>query len=132
MKPFFYWMLYFLHSKMLKTVLRSFLLLVFIIWACSSDKNTSDENPSETNTIPFYRGADLSYVNEMEDCGAVYFDANDVEKDPFVIFNEAGTNLVRVRLWHNPTWTNYSNFDDVKTTIQRAKELGMDVLLDFH
>ena len=49
-----------------------------------------------------------------------------------MIFNEAGTNLVRVRLWHNPTWTNYSNFDDVKTTIQRAKELGMDVLLDFH
>lgn len=116
----------------MKSVYQSFLLILFIFSACTADKNSSDENPSETNTIQFYRGADLSYVNEMEDCGADYFDANDVEKDPFVIFKEAGTNLVRVRLWHNPTWTNYSNLADVKTTIQRAKELGMDVLLDFH
>ena len=31
-----------------------------------------------------------------------------------------------------PTWTNYSNYSDVKTAIQRAKAKGMKVLLDFH
>ena len=30
-------------------------------------------------------------------------------KDPFKIFYEAGANLIRIRLWHNPKWTNYSN-----------------------
>ena len=91
-------------------------------------ENPKEEAPSNT----FYFGADLSYVNEMEDCGAVYYDANRNQKDPYYIFKEAGTNLVRIRLWHNPTWTSYSNFNDVKKSIQRAKAAGMEVLLDFH
>ncbi|TBV27962.1 arabinogalactan endo-1,4-beta-galactosidase [Meridianimaribacter sp. CL38] len=111
-------------------------LLLFSALACSSDTNNTNQDPTDDDTAPiedsFYYGADLSYVNEMEDCGATYKDANGVTKDPFTIFQEAGTNLVRVRLWHNPTWTNYSNFQDVKETIQRAKAKGMDVLLDFH
>ena len=112
---------------------------------CSSQNEAQDnsqvENPSDENTIEeeetndtslFYYGADLSYVNEMEDCGAVYKDASGTAKDPYKIFSEAGTNLVRVRLWHNPTWTEYSNYNDVKKTIARAKAEGMHVLLDFH
>ena len=90
--------------------------------------NPEEPDPSST----FYYGADLSYVNEMEDCGAVYKNIDGIIKDPFKIFNEAGANLVRVRLWHNPTWTNYSNYEDVKKTISRAKAEGMKVLLDFH
>ena len=68
----------------------------------------------------------------MLDCGAVYKNAQGITKDPYKIFNEAGANLVRVRLWHHPTWTEYSNFEDVKKTIKRAKAEGMFVLLDFH
>ncbi|MEH0153350.1 glycosyl hydrolase 53 family protein [Limibacter armeniacum] len=83
------------------------------------------------NAQTFYKGVDLSYVNEMEDCGAV-FKENGQTKDPYQIFYDYGANLVRVRLWHNPTWTNYSNFADVKKSIQRAKSLNMEVLLDFH
>jgi len=112
--------------------LSKIILLSFL--ACSTNKNSNnpiEEIPTpETNT--FYYGADLSYVNEMEDCGAVYKDSNDITKDPYIIFKEAGTNLVRLRLWHNPTWTNYSNYSDVKLAIQKAKSQGMKVLLDFH
>ncbi len=82
--------------------------------------------------IDFYYGADLSYVNEMIDCGAVYRNSENVVKDPYAIFSDAGTNLVRVRLWHNPDWTAYSDYQDVLKTIRRAKEEGMQVLLDFH
>ncbi len=80
----------------------------------------------------FYYGADLSYVNEMIDCGAVYKDAQNIVKDPYAIFSDAGANLIRVRLWHNPDWTAYSDYQDVLKTIRRAKEEGMQVLLDFH
>ena len=31
-----------------------------------------------------------------------------------------------------PNWTNYSNLEDVKKTIQRIKNENMSVLLDFH
>ena len=80
---------------------------------------------------PFYFGADLSYVNEMEDCGAHYRQNSELA-DPFAIFKTHGTNLVRVRLWNDPTWTRYSTLADVEKTITRAKAQGLQVLLDFH
>lgn len=79
----------------------------------------------------FYFGVDLSYVNEVEDCGAIYRE-NGVARDPYELFAERGANLVRARLWHNPDWTNYSTLEDVKRTFQRAKDAGMSTLLDFH
>ncbi|MBK7937956.1 MAG: glycosyl hydrolase 53 family protein [Lewinellaceae bacterium] len=87
---------------------------------------------------PFYFGADLSYVNEMEDCGVVYKEQG-VAKDPYQIFAGNQCNLVRLRLWHTPAWYDtlnagkrYSDFQDVRKSIMRAKAAGMKVLLDFH
>ncbi len=85
----------------------------------------------DASATVFYRGVDLSYVNEMEDCGAVYR-VNGQARDPYQIFADYGANLVRLRLWHTPTWTTYSTFDDVVRSLRRAHALGMDVLLDFH
>jgi arabinogalactan endo-1,4-beta-galactosidase len=80
---------------------------------------------------PFYFGADLSYVNEMEDCGAVYRKDGQA-RDPYALFAELGTNLVRVRIWNDAEWTRYSDLNDVRATIRRARAAGMEVLLDFH
>lgn len=80
---------------------------------------------------PFYLGVDLSYVNEMDDCGAAYLE-NGEPKDAFELFSRHGATLVRARLWHNPDWTEYSDEADVARTFQRAKEAGMFTLLDFH
>ncbi len=90
----------------------------------------------------FYYGNDLSYANQMEDCGGV-FKENGEPKDVYQIFADKGTNLVRLRLWIDPTWQNslvqpggvkdqYSDYIDVKEAIQRSKDAGMQVLLDFH
>ena len=110
--------------------------LLLMAASCSDNNSPQVTEPEETSEIietpSFYYGADLSYVNEMENCGAIYKDANNINTNPYKIFKDAGANLVRVRLWHNPTWTNYSNYSDVKKTIQKAKDQGMRVLLDFH
>jgi arabinogalactan endo-1,4-beta-galactosidase len=88
--------------------------------------------PGQTQEAPrFYFGADLSYVNEMEACGASYR-LNGQVRDPYEIFAETGHNLVRVRLWHDAEWTDWSDLPDVKATIRRARAAGMQVLLDFH
>ncbi len=86
----------------------------------------------------FYLGADMSYVNEMEDCGVVYHE-NETPKDAYAILQNQGGNLVRLRLWHTPSWYDdlnsgkrYSDLNDVKKAIARAKENNLDVLLDFH
>lgn len=101
--------------------------------ACSGKCATSrtHEVRSSSNDLPFLMGADLSYVNELQDIGVVY-QANGSEVDPYNLLKENGGNLVRLRLWHNPTWTNYSTLSDVKRSIGRAKAAGMNVLLDFH
>lgn len=79
----------------------------------------------------FYLGADLSYTNELEDTGVEYL-VNDTVTDIFSLFHQCGANMVRLRLWHNPTWTNYSNYADVKKSAKRIKNAGMSILLDFH
>lgn len=80
----------------------------------------------------FFVGADLSYVNEMNDCGGVYYDKGE-EKDVYEIFSSYGANLIRYRLWHDPdSLSGYSFFEDVKRGIARAKAQNLDVLVDFH
>lgn len=85
-----------------------------------------------SSDLPFLQGADLSYVNELQDGGVKYYN-NGNEVDPYQMLKEYGGNLVRIRLWHNPTsWTQYSTLSDVKRSIGRAKQAGLNVLLDFH
>lgn len=78
-----------------------------------------------------YLGADLSYVNEMEDCSAIYRKAGQ-PMDPFALLKGEGGNIVRVRIWNNAIWTKYSNYPDVLKTIRRAHAAGLQALLDFH
>jgi len=78
----------------------------------------------------FWFGADLSFANEMDDCGAVFRD-DGAPKDVYAVFKDHGANLVRLRLWNNPTWTKYGNLADVERGIKRAKAQGLKVLLDF-
>lgn len=126
--------------------LKLFFLLVFCpLFLFSECKKTTDpvdpEPPGQDTTATgknFYFGADLSYVNEMEDCGVTYRE-NGTAKDPYRIFADNKCNLVRLRLWHTPSWYDtlnagkrYSDFEDVKKSIQRAKNADMQVLLDFH
>jgi len=86
----------------------------------------------------FCMGVDLSYINQIEDKGGSYRDSGTV-KDPFTIFSNHGANVVRVRLWHTPTWQLpvtggklYSDLYDVEKTIRRAKAAGMAVNLNLH
>ncbi|MBC7849761.1 MAG: glycosyl hydrolase 53 family protein [Chitinophagaceae bacterium] len=86
----------------------------------------------------FCMGADLSYVNQILDKGGVYKDSGKI-KDPYELFASYGTNTVRVRLWHSPTWQLpvtggklYSDLYDVEKTIRRSKAAGMAVSLDLH
>ncbi len=86
---------------------------------------------SGTQDRNYWFGADLSYVNEMKDCGARYSYQGQTQ-DAYGIFAKSGHNLVRVRIWVDAKWTPYSDLDDVKITIREAKKSGMKVLLDFH
>jgi arabinogalactan endo-1,4-beta-galactosidase len=109
----------------------SWLHNIFIAMSLSTLAFASLAAESPTPISPFYLGADLSYVNEMEDCGATFYE-HKKQIDPFELFAKKGANIVRVRLWHNPQWTKYSNFEDVVKTLTRAKKHNLPVMLDIH
>ncbi len=92
----------------------------------------------KTTAQTFLFGNDLSYVNEMEDCGVVYKE-NGQPADPYQLFADHNCGSVRLRLWHTPAWYDalnsghrYSDLADVRRSILRAKAANMQVLLDFH
>lgn len=108
-----------------------FLVFLFLVLIAGCKKNTPTVSPANIPSSSFVLGADLSYCNELEDCGVIY-SVNGKEKDPYNIFKEAGANTVRIRLWHTPNWTKYSTFDDAAISIQRAKNQQLNTLLDLH
>jgi arabinogalactan endo-1,4-beta-galactosidase len=127
-------------------MIKVFVLSCFLITGiCSSCQKNKDQTPVPSppakifyNRSQFVMGADLSFVNQLQENAAVYKDSS-VIKDPFIIFKNHGANVVRVRLWHNPQWLKplnsgkmYSDLYDVEKTIQKAKNAGMAVSLDFH
>ena len=114
-------------NDILRTIYRVFIITsVILILTSRLLKINAQENKST-----FYFGVDLSYVNEMDDCGAVYLE-NGEPQDVFVLLARHGVNLVRARLWHSPDWTTYSTLDDVKRTFRRAHEQNMATLLAIH
>ncbi len=121
-------------------------LLIWSLVGCQEESRDyivkTDPEPEDSVTIDkFYFGADLSYVNQILDHAGVYKDEG-IQKDPYEIFASKGTNLVRLRLWHNPAWTKevygasgtqlYNDLYDVEKAIAKSKAQGMEVLLDFH
>ena len=93
-----------------------FLLLLFLT-----------KNAAESQT--FYKGADLSFVKELEACG-VQWKENNAVKDIFDIFKDNGANLIRFRIWHTPT-SGRNGYSDTESQISRAKAKGFKILLDF-
>jgi arabinogalactan endo-1,4-beta-galactosidase len=124
---------------------RNDVLFIVLVSLCFGDCLRKDEIMS--NQLPenpivqglFYFGADLSYVNQILDHNGVYKDGGEV-KNPYQIFKDHGTNLVRLRLWHNPIWTKevygvegtqlYNDLKDVHKAIAAAKDQKIEILLD--
>lgn len=131
---------YICYKKLYMKYRVSLIAFAFIISHCNkkSPPQTIANNNAKISWEKFSFGADLSFVNEIEDYNGKYFDSGK-QKDPFTIFSGYGANTVRVRLWHNPAWFKpltggklYSELNDVEKTIRRAKENGMAVNLDLH
>ncbi len=84
------------------------------------------------NAQSFYKGADMSYVNEIESCaGDDVYKEDGETKDIYDILADNNANIVRYRLWHTPS-AGWSDYADVKKAIARAKAKDLAVILDFH
>lgn len=78
----------------------------------------------------FYRGADLSFVDEIEREGGAYYDG-DRPGDVLDIVQASGVNSIRLRIWNEPAG-GYCNLERTLAMARRIKERGLHLLLDFH
>lgn len=80
--------------------------------------------------IEFIKGADISFVDEIETEGGAYYE-NGVQRDVLDILKDSGVNSARLRIWNNPEF-DYCNPQKTLMMAKRIKEKGLHFLLDFH
>jgi len=77
------------------------------------------------------RGADLSFLPQLEEAGVRYRDLNGRIRPCEDIFTRAGATYIRLRVWVNPP-AGYSDKARALELARRAKRAGLKILLDPH
>lgn len=108
-------------------ILLSFSLLILLLIACASKKGITPPPVEDT----FAKGADISWVTEMEAAGVKFYNRSGAEMECMALMKSLGMNTIRLRVWVNPdpAWNNTA---DVIQKALRAKALGMRIMIDFH
>jgi len=119
---------------------KSFLLLVSLV-LISFTSNCKAETPQVNTPVtshassPFAKGADISWLPQMEATGYVFYNDNGVAEDCFKILKDHGINSIRLRTWVNPSTDRASGHCSKEETVAmavRAQSWGMRVMIDFH
>lgn len=79
----------------------------------------------------FARGADVSWLTEMEKAGKKFYNSNGKEMDCLELLRDLGVNSIRLRVWVNPT-DGWCGLQDVLAKAIRANKLGFRIMIDFH
>jgi len=91
----------------------------------------NDTTPSTVTTPDFAKGADISWVSEMENDGKKFRKEDGSTADILDVLKEKGVNSVRLRVWVDPSG-GWSGKEDVVKLAARAWKAGLAVMVDFH
>lgn len=114
---------------------RLFIMLAvfsFIILSLDCYAQSPTVNPA-SNT--FAKGADISWLPQMEADGYKFLNDQGVQEDCFKVLKDHGINAIRLRTWVNPSNDKASGHCSKNETVAmavRAQKWGMQVMIDFH
>lgn len=83
----------------------------------------------------FVKGADIGWATEYEADGKSVKDGGGNEREMTALMKDFGCQAVRCRVWIDPEAKEHGrwcNREDVLEKCLRAKQLGMDVMINFH
>lgn len=106
--------------------------LVFGLLLVIGFTNTLAESALNKN---FAKGADISWLPQMEASRFKFYDDNGVQQDCFQILKDHDINTIRLRTWVNPSnnkINGHCSQDETIAMAVRAKKWGMRVMIDFH
>jgi arabinogalactan endo-1,4-beta-galactosidase len=109
------------------------MIALFVLFACSksSTSTVTPGNPGVPVTSFFAKGADISWLTQMEAAGMKFYNSAGTQTDCIQVLKSIGMNTVRLRVWVNPS-DGWCNTADVVAKAVRANALGMKILIDFH
>ena len=101
-------------------------------WGCKAEV-PSPADSSSTDSIA--KGADISWLPQMEASGYKFYNNSGVQEDCFSILKAHGINSIRLRTWVNPSddpASGHCSKDETVAMALRAQKSGMRVMIDFH
>lgn len=118
-------------NRLLLTLLFSVLLI-----GCSNEVSSQKEvDPPDEPSAAFAKGADVSWLPQMEASGYQFYNDNGEKEDCFKILKDHGINSIRLRTFVNPSDDKFSGHCSKEETVAmavRARQWGMQVMIDFH
>ncbi|ADL52877.1 glycoside hydrolase family 53 protein [Clostridium cellulovorans] len=116
---------------------------IFSMIMCVIITLSFSSSPVSTNVLAatsFSKGADIGWLNQLESMGVKWQNDSGVQQDPLQILKDHGIDSIRLRVFVNPPsnfqWNGcllgYSDSKGVIYMAQRAKKLGMKIMIDFH
>ncbi len=107
--------------------------MLLIIIACKKSGTSAPITPviPVPDTPFFAKGADVSWVTQMESSGIKFYNNSGAEVECMQLLKNNGMNSIRLRVWVNPA-NGWNNTADVVAKALRAKDLGMKIMIDFH
>ena len=125
--------------KKIKTLWMGFILLCGLTTtSCNNDDKPTFPETEETNDptggydmTGFVRGADVSWLTEMEASGRKFYDSKGKERECMELLRELGMNAIRLRVWVDPE-AGWCAKEDVIVKAWRAHNLGYRLMIDFH
>src|SRR5262245_11041057 len=79
----------------------------------------------------FAKGADVSWMTQMEASGYRWLNDNGTQQDLLQILKDHSINTIRLRVWVNPSG-GWNGANDVLAKALRARNAGMRIMIDFH
>ena len=107
---------------------RIVLLLLFI-------SSTTIALAQKKNKLAFAKGADVSWLPQMEATGYRFYDTEGKEKDCLQLLKERGMNTIRLRVFVNPSQDKASGHCSKEETVAmalRVQKAKMRIMIDFH
>ena len=111
-----------------------FLAAAALMGACQQKPQPDPvpEPPSyDVKTPAFARGADVSWLSEMEKDNKSFKKADGSAADLFDVLKDCGINAIRLRVWVDPPGGWSGKEDMVKLAVRTAKA-GLALMVDFH
>jgi arabinogalactan endo-1,4-beta-galactosidase len=110
-------------------VISFLILLLFVNITCTKSSTTNTPAPTPTSSVS--KGADVSWLTQMENAGKKFYNSISTETECMQLLKNTGVNSIRLRVWVNPA-AGWCNTADVVNKALRAKALGMKIMIDFH